>query len=102
LVLAKLREGWSRLSLIWAGGGYGGTLIDWAMEIGHWVIEIVKRGDAAKTFQLLAHRWIGERTFARFGKYRRLSKDYETLTESSETMIYLAMINLMIHRLKPG
>ncbi|HEY8747191.1 MAG TPA: transposase, partial [Tepidisphaeraceae bacterium] len=46
--------------------------------------------------------WIVERTFAWMGRYRRLSKDYETLTDSSETIVRLAMINLMIHRLKPG
>jgi putative transposase len=40
--------------------------------------------------------------FAWFGKYRRLSKDYETHVESSETIIKIAMINLMLHRLKPG
>jgi putative transposase len=40
-----------------------------------------------------------ERTFARLGKYRRLSKDYEFLPESSEAMIYLAMIRLMLKRL---
>jgi putative transposase len=40
-----------------------------------------------------------ERTFAWMGKYRRLSKDYEFLPESSEVMIYLAMIRLMLKRL---
>jgi transposase len=43
--------------------------------------------------------WVVERTFAWLGKYRRLSKDYEFLPQSSETMIYLAMIRLMLERL---
>jgi putative transposase len=56
----------------------------------------------AHCFVVLPKRWIVERTFGWFFKYRRLSKDYETLPSSSETMIYLAMINLILHRLKPG
>lgn len=102
LVVAKLKEGFPRLSLIWADGGYAGKLIEWVQEFGHWVLQIVKRNDDLPRFVVLPRRWVVERTFAWFGKYRRLSKDYETLTETSETMIYLAMTNLMIHRLKPG
>jgi len=106
LVLAKLndkRKGrrlFPRLKLIWADGGYAGQLIDWAKHLGRWTVEIVKRTEAG--FAVLPKRWIVERTFAWLGKYRRLSKDYETLTESSESMIRIAMINLMLHRLKPG
>jgi len=105
LVLAKLndkRKGrrlFPRLKLIWADGGYAGQLIDWARHLGRWTLEIVKRSEAG--FAVLPKRWIVERTFAWLGKYRRLSKDYETLTESSESMIRIAMINLMLHRLKP-
>jgi putative transposase len=50
-------------------------------------------------FVVLPHRWIVERTFAWLGKYRRLSKDYEYLTASSETWIDVAMIHLMVRRL---
>ena len=102
LVVAKLCGLFSRLSLIWADGGYAGKLIDWVKEIGTWTLEIVKRSDDVTGFKILPRRWVVERTFAWLGKYRRLSKDYETLTHSSETMIYLAMTNLMIHRLKRG
>ena len=91
----------SRLKLIWADGGYAGEFVRIAKQRFKRVIEIVKRSDA-NTFVVLPKRWIVERTFGWFSKYRRLSKDYETLTNSSESMIYIAMINLMIHRLKPG
>jgi len=88
--------------LIWADGGYAGALVQWAAKFGRWVLDIVKRTGDQIGFVVLPRRWVVERTFAWFGKYRRLSKDYETLPESSETMIYIAMINLMIHRLVPG
>jgi len=101
LVLAKLVGKFSRLKLIWADGGYAGKLIEWTRALGHWVLEIVKRSDDVTGFQVLPKRWIVERTFAWFGRYRRLSKDYETLTESSEAIIYLAMTHLMLRRLKP-
>jgi len=102
LVMAKLRGLFPRLALIWADGGYAGKLIEWVNTFGNWVLEIVKRSDDMTGFVILPRRWVVERTFAWLGKYRRLSKDYETLTESSETMIYIAMTNLMLHRLKPG
>lgn len=63
-------------------------------------LEIIKRSDQAKGFVLLPKRWVVERTFGWFGKYRRLSKDYEYLTASSEAMIYVAMIHLMVRRIE--
>jgi putative transposase len=64
----------------------------------HWLLEIVKRPSETR-FVLVKKRWIVERTFGWFGKYRRLSKDYEFFPQNSEAMIYVAMIHLMLRRL---
>ena len=101
LVLAKLKGRFSRLKLIWADGGYAGQLIDWTRKFGRWVLEIVKRNDDMTGFVVLPKRWIVERTFGWFKRYRRLSKDYEVLPESSEAVIYLSMTHLMVRRLRP-
>jgi putative transposase len=102
LVLEKLRYHFFRLVLIWADGGYAGQWIDWLWVLrsrSKILLEIVKRSDDVKKFKVLPHRWIVERTFAWLGRYRRLSKDYEYLTETSETFIKIAMIHIMVRRL---
>lgn len=102
LVLKKLRGRFPRLQLIWADGGYAGKLIEWTRRTGKWLLEIVKRSDDVKGFKVLPRRWVVERTFGWLGRYRRMSKDYEQLTASSENMIYLAMVSLMLRRLHRG
>jgi putative transposase len=77
-------------------------LIDWVWETCHWLLEIVKRSDDMKGFQVLPHRWVVERTLAWFGRYRRLSKDYERLPKTSEAWIYAALVHIMIRRLEPA
>jgi putative transposase len=105
LVFMKMLGSFPRLKLIWADGGYAGQLISWlaafTQSVGTWVLEIVKRSDDQKGFTVLPRRWVVERTFAWLSKYRRLSKDYEQKTESSETWIYVAMIHIMVRRLAP-
>ena len=59
------------------------------------VIQVVKRFDQAHSFKVLPKRWIVERTFAWLSKYRRLSKDYEASPQTSEAMIYAAVVHLM-------
>lgn len=98
LLLSKIKDLLPRLRLIWADGGYTGALIKWAQSVGGWVLKIVKRTDKAKGFVLLARRWVVERTFGWLNRSRRLSKDYERLTVSSEAFIYLSMIFLMSKR----
>ena len=100
-VLSRMAGCFRRIKLIWADGGYAGRFVEEASLIFGRVVKIVKRSDAGG-FVVLPKRWIVERTFGWLGRYRRLSKDYESLPASSETMIQLAMINLMLHRLQPG
>ena len=102
-LLNILRHRFTRLRLIWADSAYTGFLATWLF----WLrpsrrirLAIIKRSDKAKGFVLLPKRWVVERTFGWFGKYRRLSKDYEYLPASSEAMIYVAMIHLMVHRIE--
>jgi putative transposase len=99
LVLEQIKGNLSRLELIWADAGYSGKLVDWVNSACGWILEIVKRSDDVKGFQVLHRRWVVERTFAWLGRYRRLSKDYEMLPESSQALIYAAMIHLMVRRL---
>jgi putative transposase len=65
-------------------------------------VEIVEKPKDPPGFVVLPRRWVVERTYGWSGKYRRLNKDYETTTSSSETMIYLAMTHRMLRRLRPA
>ena len=99
LVLEQIKGNFSRLELIWADAVYSGKLVDWVKEVCNWMLVIVKRSDDIKGFQVLPRRWVVERTFGWLGRYRRLSKDYEGLTESSQTHTYAAIIHIMVRRL---
>ena len=90
---------YQRLHRIWADGSYAGKLIAWVQETLTLLLDIVRRPKGSKTFVLLKRRWVVERTFGWMSHYRRLSKDYEQQTQSSEAMIYAAMCHLMIRRL---
>jgi putative transposase len=101
-VLERLQHKFSRLRLVWADGAYAGQLIEWVTGVRLWRkvrLEIVKRSDTVRGFVVQPRRWIVERTFGWLNRYRRLSKDYEYLTATSEAMIHVAMINLMVLRL---
>jgi len=99
LVFQRAKRWFKRLKLIWADGGYAGTLIDVAKELYGWTLAIIKRSDDTQGFKVLPKRWIVERTFGWFNRYRRLSKDYEYCTDTSETMLYIAMTHIMVRRL---
>ena len=102
LVINKLVGRFPYLRLIWADAGYAGQLVDWVMSLSGWVLEIVRRPRDSHHFEVLPRRWVVERTLAWLGRNRRLSKDYEALTETTEAWVHIAMIHLMIRRLAPS
>ena len=94
----RLSGKFPRLHKILADQGYKEQFITWFMIHFKWIVEIVRRNPALKGFEVLPKRWIVERTFAWMNGYRRLSKDYEYPTNSSEAMIYLASVRWMLKR----
>ena len=100
-LIANLLRVFKRLQLIWADGGYLGTLVQWVKALrpfGKLRLEIVPRR-RGKGFKVLPKRWIVERTFGWFYKSRRLCRDYEVRLDHSEAMIRICMIRLMVKRL---
>ena len=96
------RDTCSRLRRLWADQAYAGDRVAWRWALRPWRkvrLEMVKRPAGSKGFLLLPKRWVVERTFAWLGRYRRLSKDYAWLTQTSEALMRVAMIHLMVHRL---
>ena len=67
--------------------------------LGRWTIDIVKRSDAAKGFELLPRRWVVERTLAWLNRNRRLAKDFETSIASAEAWLMIASVKLLMRRL---
>jgi putative transposase len=101
-LIASLAGIFGRLQIIWADGGYLGTLVQWVKGLrpfGKLHLEIVRRSDHAKGFAVLPKRWIVERTFGWFSKSRRLRSDYEVRLDHSEAMLRICMIQIMVKRL---
>jgi transposase len=89
-----------RLIKIFADGGFSGKdFMRLIMDTIGLIIETGLRSQTAKGFEVLPKRWVVERMFGWFNHWRRLSKDYEVLPETSETFIYIGMIRLMLRRL---
>jgi putative transposase len=98
-LLEYIKDKFPRLEKIFADGGYDG--VDFRSTIQqdyHLDLEVVKRTQK-KGFKLLPWRWIVERTFGWLMRYRRLTMDYEVLTQTAEAFIYAAMVRIMVRRL---
>lgn len=118
LLLEERRPELPRFQHLWVDGGYKGAFRAWVEQQLGWTVDIVQhppkpRGVWAPAdavldwtkilpppgFRVLPRRWVVERTFSWLNMARRLSKDYERLTETSETLIYIVMLRLMLRRL---
>ena len=100
-VIEKLFREFSSVKRIWGDRGYSGSRGEWVKESGDCVLEIICRPPDAAGLVVLPRHWIVERKFAWLGRSRRLSKDYERLASTSESLIEISMIHLMLKRLVP-
>ncbi len=102
-VFFALQERFRRLKAVFADAAYGRNgLPAWVKETFGWVLQTVLRPAKAKGFVVLHKRWVDEGTFGWLMRYRRHSRDDERNPESSEAMVYIAMINVMSRRLAAG
>ncbi len=91
-----------RLAKVWADSDYRAeALATWVEANARWVLEVVTKRPGQTTFEVQKWRWVVERKFGWFGRYRRLSKDYERNPKSSEAWIYIAMIHRMSRYTSP-
>jgi len=99
VLLRQVADTHHQLELVWADGGYPGSLVEHCLAAFALALAIVKRSDDMRGFVVLPKRWIVERLFAHLMRTRCLARDYERRTTSAEAMIYWSMTLLMTRRL---
>jgi transposase len=101
LVTHYFLGGVRRLRKLWVDSGYQAEwLVQWVSELKQtYKIDLEVTGNKGKGFHVIPWRWAVERTFAWLLNDRRHSRDYERLTTTSEAMIQLSMIRLLLNRL---
>lgn len=98
-ILDAVRKRWPWLKHLFADGAYDrGKLMDKAAFL-DFVIEVVRRLEGQKGFEVLPRRWVVERTFGWMMRWRRLVRDYEQRLDVSEAMIHVAMGSLLLRRI---
>jgi putative transposase len=99
-LLASLRQTFPKLRHIFADRVYRGDQLRNAIAaFGRWTIDIVTRSEKVGTFKPEPKRWVIERTFAWFGRNRRLAKDFERTIASAEAWFLIASVRMLSRRL---
>ncbi|WP_181794161.1 IS5 family transposase [Streptomyces sp. WELS2] len=99
VLLSAARDRFGRLARVWADGGYTGHLVDWSAAQLDIVLDVVRRSDDTRGFQVLPRRWVVERSFAWFLRSRRLVRDYERRSDTGKAVVLWSMTMLMSRRL---
>ena len=102
LVAALVQRLTTTIQTVFGDQHYGGQFAEQVRRDYGWTVEVKQRPPDADGFVVIAKRWVVERTFGWLTWFRRLSKDYEQYVDVSEAFIYIAMIHLMLRRLKPA
>jgi transposase len=97
-ILDAIRKRWPWLKHLFADAGYDRTKLMEKAAFLNFVVEIVRRSDTAKGFEVIPRRWVVERTFGWMIRWRRLVRDYEKRLDVSEAMIHVAMSALLLRR----
>lgn len=97
--IERLEEAEHPLEKVYTDGSYRGARESLVGCVSDWTLQIVEKPEGQKGFAVLPKRWIVERTFAWFGRYRLLNREYAHRVASSETDIYVASIRMMLARL---
>jgi putative transposase len=100
LMMRVLKEMLCSINVIIADGGYRGEIIEQVKKKFNYLIQVVMRSDDKKTkFKPVHKRWVVERTFSWFDNDRRLCRNYELLLETSENMVKLGAIKLLLNKI---
>jgi putative transposase len=98
--LNQIRDRFPRLSTIWVDRGYNGKAFILAiLHSFYWCLQVVVPPVGQKGFVVQQKRWVVERTFAWFSRFRRLNREYELLPQTSEAFFYVGMIQILLKRL---
>jgi putative transposase len=100
-LLRQLNQQYPEIEMVHADLGYRGDLVRMVDKELRFDLNFSSKPEGVKGFHPLRQRWVVERTFSWFNRYRRLNRDVERTTNSSETMIKISQISLMLNRLVP-
>lgn len=98
-LLVQVRDQLHRLAVVWMDGGFENRIEAWVEQHCGFRVEIVKRSEGAKGWELLPKRWVVERTYGWLNRWRGLAREYDYRPETTQAKILLAMSRLMLRRL---